>query len=255
MAKKKPTDIANIALADLTYAVNRLIAQGQTTAAEVQQLAAERTERIAELETELAALKRGGAAVAKPAGTPKGAKGKAKKAGKTITRKDGRTFTTTKKVIEARRIQGRYLGYLRPLPDKAKARIKALAKKEGVPAAVEAMEQMRGVTKKPTKKASKKKVVTRVAKKVAKKTRAPRATSAARARIVAEVEKVVKASKGVSLSDVVAATGLNKNRAAAAIRTLKHAGKIHQAGDRRFARYAGNKKTAALASKAARKVK
>ena len=267
MAKKTPTDIANIPLPDLTYAVNCLIANGQTTAAEVTQLAAERTKRIADLETELAVLKHGGAAGSVPAKTKKRATRKtatkAKKAGKTITRKDGKTFTMTKKALAARKMQGQYMGYLRQFPEKAKAQFKALAKKEGVPVAVEEMKQQLGKSEAAPKKAAAKKTRAKKAskratkkvakKKAARKPRAPRATSAARQKNVAAVAKYIKSSKGVALADVVAATKLTKPQAAGAIRELKQAGKVYQGGDRRFARYASSKKAAEKASLAARK--
>ena len=109
------------------------------------------------------------------------------------------------------------------------------------------------VAKKPAKAAPKKRVVKKAAKKKAvKKARAPRGTTAARAQQLAKVEKFVKSSKGVSLAQVAAATKLSKPQAAGVIRALKQDGKIHQGGDRRFARYGASKKAAEKASLAAR---
>jgi hypothetical protein len=67
------------------------------------------------------------------------------------------------------------------------------------------------------------------------------------------VEKIVKGSQGVSASDVAKSAGIPQTRAAAALKELKLAKRIFQGGDRRFARYAGDGKTAEQASLNARK--
>jgi hypothetical protein len=67
------------------------------------------------------------------------------------------------------------------------------------------------------------------------------------------VEKIVKGSQGVSASDVAKQAGIPQTRAAAALKELKLAKRIFQGGDRRFARYAGDAKTAEQASLNARK--
>jgi hypothetical protein len=66
------------------------------------------------------------------------------------------------------------------------------------------------------------------------------------------VERVVKASSGVSASEVARAAGIPQPRAAAALKELKLEKRIFQGGDRRFARYAGDAKMAEAASLAAR---
>ena len=66
------------------------------------------------------------------------------------------------------------------------------------------------------------------------------------------VERVVKASSGVSASEVAKAAGIPQPRAAAALKELKLEKRIFQGGDRRFARYAGDAKVAEAASLAAR---
>ena len=165
MANTGTRKLGAIAARDLGYAVGRLIAAGKTTVAEVSRLAAERGDHIKALEKELAALKGGAvpAAVAATGTKPparKAAKLKAAKkapaakAGKVITRSDGRKFTTTPKVVAARKAQGQYLGYLRQVPEKEKARFQAIAKQKGVPAAVVAMKVMLGKAK-PTAKTAK----------------------------------------------------------------------------------------------------
>jgi hypothetical protein len=92
-----------------------------------------------------------------------------------------------------------------------------------------------------------------VATRPAKLGRPKRRTSAARQRVLASVERVVKASKGLSASQVARATGIGQVRVATALRELKLAKRIHQGGDRRFARYAADPRTAEQASLDARR--
>lgn len=68
-----------------------------------------------------------------------------------------------------------------------------------------------------------------------------------------KVEEVVKGGSGMSASEVARAAGIPQNRAASALKELKLGKKIYQGGDRRFARYAGDLKTAEQASAHARK--
>ncbi|MFT3774044.1 MAG: hypothetical protein QM820_52430 [Minicystis sp.] len=83
---------------------------------------------------------------------------------------------------------------------------------------------------------------------------ARRATvSADRQGLLDSIERIVKAGAGLSASDVAKAAGIPQTRAAAALKELKLAKRIFQGGDRRFARYAGDTKTAEQASSLARK--
>ena len=172
MTKAGAGTLSGIKPQDLAYAVGRLIAAGKVTAAEVARLAAERAARILALESELAALRVGRAPAAAPAKRPqaparpaapakavakpakkaakKAAKRAAKKAakartqGKVIIRSDGRRFTNTPKAMEARRVQGQYLGFLRQVPPEDKDLFRAIAKEKGVPAAVEELRKALG---------------------------------------------------------------------------------------------------------------
>ena len=83
--------------------------------------------------------------------------------------------------------------------------------------------------------------------------RPKRRTSAARQKVLAAVERAVKGSKGMSASDVARATGIGQVRVATALRELKLGKHIFQGGDRRFARYAGDARTAEQASLDARR--
>lgn len=87
--------------------------------------------------------------------------------------------------------------------------------------------------------------------------KAPASTRSAispdRQTVLEGVERVVKAGQGVSASEVAKAAGVPQTRAAAALKELKLAKRIFQGGDRRFARYAGDQKTADSASAFARK--
>ncbi|MBK9261126.1 MAG: hypothetical protein IPM54_15125 [Polyangiaceae bacterium] len=79
------------------------------------------------------------------------------------------------------------------------------------------------------------------------------ALSAERQDVLNTVERIVKSGNGVSASDVARQAGIPQTRAAAALKELKLAKRIFQGGDRRFARYAGDAKTAEQASVNARK--
>lgn len=79
------------------------------------------------------------------------------------------------------------------------------------------------------------------------------ALSAERQDTLNSVERIVKSGNGVSASDVSRQAGIPQTRAAAALKELKLAKRIFQGGDRRFARYAGDAKTAEQASVNARK--
>ena len=165
MPRKYNKGIAGVSALDLSFAMSRLIAAGTTTAAEVKALAAERIGRMKALEEELAALRHGKApalALPKPAraarkpkkiavkrvGRPKGSKNKvakgrpgrkpgASKRVKIITRKDGRKFTRSLKVLKARQQQGRYIAFLRRFAGDEKEQIRSIARENGVPAALE----------------------------------------------------------------------------------------------------------------------
>ena len=165
MPRKYNKGIAGVSALDLSFAMSRLIAAGKTTAAEVKQLASERLDRMKALEQELAALKHGKApslTLPKPArvarkprkagarrvGRPKGSKnkvhkhrlakkGRAAKGVKIITRKDGRKFTRSLKVLKARQQQGRYIAFLRRFAGDEKEQIRSIAREKGVPAALE----------------------------------------------------------------------------------------------------------------------
>jgi hypothetical protein len=78
-------------------------------------------------------------------------------------------------------------------------------------------------------------------------------TSAQRQETLDKVERIVKGSSGLSASEVAKQAGIPQTRAAAALKELKLAKRIFQGGDRRFARYAGDSKTAEQASIMARK--
>ncbi|MCC6557923.1 MAG: hypothetical protein IT372_33670 [Polyangiaceae bacterium] len=83
--------------------------------------------------------------------------------------------------------------------------------------------------------------------------RKTQAASAERQETLETVERIVKASTGLSASEVAKSAGIPQTRAAAALKELKLAKRIFQGGDRRFARYAGDAKTAEQASITARR--
>jgi hypothetical protein len=87
----------------------------------------------------------------------------------------------------------------------------------------------------------------------AKRARPAGSASAERQEALGAVEKIVKSSSGLSASEVAKQAGVPQPRAAAALKELKLAKRIFQGGDRRFARYAGDARSAEQASMNARK--
>lgn len=67
------------------------------------------------------------------------------------------------------------------------------------------------------------------------------------------IERAVKAGRGLAVGQIVKSTGMKKASVVAALKELRGAKRIFLAGDRRFARYAGDARTAELASTTARK--
>jgi hypothetical protein len=138
----KRTSIASIPAIDLAYAVHRLIATGNTTAPEVLRLAAERVQRIAALEAELKVLTGRGGVASAPAARPTTTRKKstARKApAPKPTKPTRRKLRETPQRRAQRKIHGTYIGLLRGLPKAEKAKMKALAAKNGMAAAVEVM--------------------------------------------------------------------------------------------------------------------
>lgn len=80
-----------------------------------------------------------------------------------------------------------------------------------------------------------------------------RGSAAGRQELLGVVERIVKTSTGVSASEVAKSANVPQSRASSALKELKLAKRIYQGGDRRFARYAGDAKTAQGASDSARK--
>ena len=125
----RTTELGKIPAVDLAYALNRLIQEGKTSLAEVRRFAEERPARIAALDRELATL-RAGHAAAKAAGHPAGPR-------PTAVKRPKRKFTMTAKARAARRRQGQYLAALKRLKGVERARVKTVARKEGVAKAIE----------------------------------------------------------------------------------------------------------------------
>jgi len=116
-------DFSNLSDADLRTAVRDLVARGRVTADEVRG-AAERARRITELEAELTRLK----------GTGRASRGRSRKAQPATN--PTRKITNSPALKAARVMQGRYMGRLRKLAPRERRRVKAVAKKQSVAAAV-----------------------------------------------------------------------------------------------------------------------
>jgi len=86
----------------------------------------------------------------------------------------------------------------------------------------------------------------------ARKRRA-RQSQADKKAVLSLVERAVKGARGLSASQVAKKTKIAQTRVSAALRELKQSKRIYQGGERRFARYASDAKTANRASNDARK--
>ncbi|AKT36617.1 hypothetical protein [Chondromyces crocatus] len=151
---------------------------------------------------------------------------------------------------------------VRKMPDEAllalvKNQLGALSGMEAVlPAPISGRGRVRGMSSAQPKKPGALGIAKRApvgAKRRPGRPRKAAATSAQRQETLDKVERIVKSSAGLSASEVAKQAGIPQTRAAAALKELKLAKRIFQGGDRRFARYAGDAKTADGASLLARK--
>ncbi|NUP09947.1 MAG: hypothetical protein HOW73_28195 [Polyangiaceae bacterium] len=78
------------------------------------------------------------------------------------------------------------------------------------------------------------------------------AGGAGRQELLSNVERVVKSGGGLSASEIAKSAGVPQTRVTSALKELKLAKRIFQGGDRRFARYAGDARSAEAASVSAR---
>ena len=129
----------------------------------------------------------------------------------------------------------------------AKPAAKAVVAKAVVAKAVAAPKAKPGPKPKAAKKAAPKKSA------APKRAKAGRGGGAGRQEAMSVVERIVKSGGGLAASDIAKAAGIPQSRASAALKELKLAKRIFQGGDRRFARYAGDARSAEQASLNARK--
>ena len=123
------------------------------------------------------------------------------------------------------------------------------------PKAVRRKKRVKRVTaKRVVKKVVAKKAVATKAKARPKRkaVRGAKRSTVARQKLLGAVEKAIKSSKGLSASQIAKKTSIPQTRVAAAVRELKLGRRIFQGGDRRFARYASDARTAQQASMHAR---
>jgi hypothetical protein len=110
------------------YALQRLMSQGRIREAQVRAVLNGRSQEIAALRAQLAALEGidGG-------GTRRGTRGTS---GGKRTPARRRRVAISPKVRALRRLQGKYMGYVRRLKPAAKARVRAVREKQGMLAAI-----------------------------------------------------------------------------------------------------------------------
>ena len=112
-------------------ALNVLIADGKIAARDVANALERREQLIRNLRQRLVALEHGPVSAVERTGT---------RAARKVTRKPKRKMSIARR--DALRVHGRYLGHIRTLPKKAKARIRGIREAKGVHAAIEAARQM-----------------------------------------------------------------------------------------------------------------
>jgi hypothetical protein len=110
------------------YALQKLISQGRIREAQVRAVLNGRSQEIAVLREQLATLEgidgRGSRRGAR--GTPRGKRAPARR----------RRVAISPKVRALRRLQGKYMGYVRRLKPAEKARVRAVREKQGMQAAI-----------------------------------------------------------------------------------------------------------------------
>lgn len=102
------------------YVLHALVAKGRVRASQVRAILTDRKREIARLRARLQELEQT-------------ARAEARSAARTVRR---RTRKLSPKVRALRRLQGRYMGYVRRLKPAAKARVRAVREKKGLDAAI-----------------------------------------------------------------------------------------------------------------------
>lgn len=110
------------------YALQRLISQGRIREAQVRAVLNGRSQEIAVLRQQLAALEG-----IDGRGSRRGARGKSRGARGPGRR---RRVAISPKVRALRRLQGKYMGYVRRLKPAEKAKVRAVREKQGMQAAI-----------------------------------------------------------------------------------------------------------------------
>jgi hypothetical protein len=110
------------------YALQRLMSQGRIREAQVRAVLNGRSQEIAVLRQQLAALEG-----IDGRGSRRGARGNSRGHRAPVRR---RRVAISPKVRALRRLQGKYMGYVRRLKPAEKARVRAVREKEGMQAAI-----------------------------------------------------------------------------------------------------------------------
>lgn len=110
--------------AESHYVLQTLLSQGKVRQSQINAVLGGRTKEIASLRERLAALE----------GIPGGGRGKARRVGK--GRPARRNVKISPKVRALRRLQGKYMGYVRRLKAADKTRVREVREKQGMQAAI-----------------------------------------------------------------------------------------------------------------------
>ena len=112
--------------AESHYVLQSLMSQGRVRQNQVQAVLNGRSKEIADLRERLASLERMGG----------GSRRRGRQAKASTRSKQRRRVAISPKVRALRRLQGKYMGYVRRLKPAEKARVRAVREKEGMQAAI-----------------------------------------------------------------------------------------------------------------------
>ena len=130
----KTAQVPSITGSQAKYILEKLIDERKVTASDVRLAISGMWEEMSFIERRIAELRDAGAPLAHPVRA-------AKQVAKTVRKKARRISAKTHASFQ---LQGQYLGYMRQIPEREKAKFKAMAKKDGREKAVAAMKKRLG---------------------------------------------------------------------------------------------------------------
>ena len=129
----RPAEVPAVTSGQATFILEKLIDEGKVTAADVRRLLAGMWDEMNALERRISELR----GIASATQTVRRLK-------RVVKRATAKTRTLSAKTRASYRLQGQFLGYLRQIPERDRAKYKRLAKTEGREKAVAAMKSALG---------------------------------------------------------------------------------------------------------------